>query len=117
MIRRRLQGSRRQRTAQLTLFDADGRHTQLLHAKDEPIDAPNWSPEARWLMLNCAGSLLRIRADGSGRHERIDTGPGRAMGSAHTAGVGQHRRRRHRGRARVDRRGNDPSQSPLKWSG
>src|ERR1700712_3910268 len=75
MFKRLLQGLRRQRIAQLMLVDADGAGAQVLHATDEPIEAPNWSPDGRWLVFNCAGSLYRIRADGSGRHETVDTSP------------------------------------------
>jgi len=83
MFRRLLQGLRRQRTAQLTLIDADGGRAQVLHATDEPIEAPHWSPDGHWLVFNCAGGLFRIRADGSGRHERIDTGPISDIGNDH----------------------------------
>ena len=75
MFRRLLQGLRGRRVAQLTLVDADGARAQVLHATDETIEAPHWSPDGQWLVFNGAGSLLRIRADGSGRPERIDTGP------------------------------------------
>lgn len=75
MFKRLLQGWRGKRIAQLTLVDADGGRAQVLHATDEPIEAPNWSPDGRWLVFNCAGCLFRIPADGSGRPEPVDTGP------------------------------------------
>lgn len=37
------------------------------------IEAPNWSPDGRWLMVNAGGLLYRVPLD-TPRLERIDTG-------------------------------------------
>ena len=85
MFKRWLQGWRRQRIAQLTIVDADGANPRVLHATDDPIEAPHWSPDGRWLVFNCAGRLYRIRADGSAPHQAIDTGAVREISNDHLA--------------------------------
>ena len=40
---------------------------------DGRIEAPNWSPDGRWLMVNAGGLLYRVPLD-TPRLERIDTG-------------------------------------------
>lgn len=37
------------------------------------FEAPNWSPDGRWIVVNAAGHLYRVEASG-GDPERIDTG-------------------------------------------
>ncbi len=38
------------------------------------IEAPNWTPDGRWLIYNSGGRLWRLAPDGSGESEQIDTG-------------------------------------------
>ncbi len=58
--------------AELTIIDIDGSR-QIIFTAQEVIEAPNWSPDGRWLVFNCGGRLFRITVEG-GTPEEIDTG-------------------------------------------
>lgn len=58
--------------AELTVIDLAGKAEVILVA-DEVIEAPNWSPDGRFLVFNAGGKLFRIAATG-GRPEPIDSG-------------------------------------------
>ncbi|GIG70446.1 TolB family protein [Phytomonospora endophytica] len=61
--------------ARLLVGDVEGGPTRLVHeCAGSALEAPNWSPDGRWLVYNHDGLLYRIAADGSGGPERIDTG-------------------------------------------
>lgn len=46
----------------------------LVFATDQHVEAPNWSPDGRWLVVNCGGRIFRIPPTG-GRLELVDTAP------------------------------------------
>lgn len=58
--------------SELTIVDLDGA-TEVIFTADEVIEAPNWSPDGRWLVFNAGGKLFRIGTAG-GAPEPIDTG-------------------------------------------
>jgi Tol biopolymer transport system component len=58
--------------AVLEVIDLYGDRRTVLVA-DEVIEAPNWSPDGRWLVFNAGGQLFRISPEGS-TPERIPTG-------------------------------------------
>lgn len=61
--------------ARLLVGDVDGGPPRLVHeSAASALEAPNWSPDGRWLVYNHDGLLYRIAADGSGAPEPIDTG-------------------------------------------
>jgi TolB protein len=61
--------------SELRVADMATGATRLVHESRRTVyEAPNWSPDGEWLVVNAAGSLLRVPADGSGEPERIDTG-------------------------------------------
>ncbi len=67
------------RRARLLVADIDGGEPRLVHeTTGSALEAPNWSPDGRWLVYNHDGLLFRIPADarpGDGTApERIDTG-------------------------------------------
>lgn len=57
--------------SQLTVIDRRGLHCQVIHETPEHIEAPNWSPDGKWLVYNSGGRLFRIHADGSGAAQQI----------------------------------------------
>ncbi len=61
--------------AELVVASRDGASTRVICTTDRRIEAPNWSPDGRWLVLNGGGRLYRIAADGSGPATGIDTAP------------------------------------------
>ena len=61
-------------TSCLEIFDiAAGTHTVI---REFPflIEAPNWSPDGKWLLVNKGGRLFRIAPDGQGDLIPVDTG-------------------------------------------
>lgn len=60
--------------AQIWVTDVGGGSGHLRLDSDRLVEAPNWSPDGRWLVFNSEGRLWRLRADGAGPPERIDTG-------------------------------------------
>jgi Tol biopolymer transport system component len=51
----------------------DGANPRLVYETAERIEAPNWSPDGRWLVYNAGGGLYRISAEGGAPHA-IDLG-------------------------------------------
>ncbi len=57
----------------VTVMDVETRQERIVATLEGRYEAPNWSPDGRWLVLNGGGSLYRLSAAG-GTLERIDTG-------------------------------------------
>ncbi len=62
------------RRAQLMTIGIDGADKRLIYETTSSLEAPNWSPDGKWLVCNGGGALWRIAADGSGQPENIPTG-------------------------------------------
>ncbi len=61
--------------SQLRAIDVDTGEDRLVFESDRLVlEAPNWTPDGRWLICNAAGLLYRVAADGSGSIDRIDAG-------------------------------------------
>lgn len=56
------------------IYDVEARQSRIVFQSDELIEAPNWSPDGSWLMVNSDGILYRLALAGAPRLERIDTG-------------------------------------------
>lgn len=61
--------------AELVVTRRDGSAKRVVLTTDRRIEAPNWSPDGRWLIVNGGGRIYRIAADGSGSPVEIDTAP------------------------------------------
>jgi TolB protein len=59
--------------SELTIIDLDG-NAKVIFTADEVIEAPNWSPDGRWLIFNAGGRLYRIAPEG-GQPTAVETGP------------------------------------------
>jgi len=73
-ILKRLLGKPR---AQLTIIDIDGSQRRVIYETHQWIEAPNWSPDGKWLVFNGDGKLFRITAESHDVPtvpELIDTG-------------------------------------------
>jgi len=46
----------------------------LVLATDQHVEAPNWTPDGAWLVVNCAGRIFRVAPTG-GELELVDTAP------------------------------------------
>ncbi|MEI6075729.1 MAG: biopolymer transporter Tol [Verrucomicrobiota bacterium] len=63
------------RFSQMMVMAVDGSDQRIVYMTRDRIEAPNWSPDGKWLIYNSKGRLWRIRADGSNPvPEQIPTG-------------------------------------------
>jgi Tol biopolymer transport system component len=69
--------------AELTVIDVDGSDRHVVFTADEVIEAPNWTPDGRWLVFNAGGELWRVGPDGGSAPERIETGSIRQLNNDH----------------------------------
>jgi len=76
-------GAQRNRIAKLTTIAVDGSDKRVIYEVREDIQAPNWSPDGRWLVINSRGALLRILADGSANPEVISIGDVKGVNNDH----------------------------------
>ncbi len=64
--------------SKITVFDLAARSTKVVYEADEVIEAPNWSRDGSFLLVNTGGSLYRLPMGGTGeaRLEKINLGDG-----------------------------------------
>lgn len=60
--------------ARLMIADAETASVHMIAQANDLIEAPNWTPDGRWLVVNGRGRLHRIAADGSTPLMEIETG-------------------------------------------
>lgn len=58
----------------LQVYDIETHTSQVIKEFPFTVEAPNWSPDGKWLLLNKDGRLYRMAADGSTDLEEIPTG-------------------------------------------
>jgi Tol biopolymer transport system component len=66
----------------VTIVDADGRNPRVVYEGPRHFEAPNWSPDGKWLVLNAEGKLWRLPAAG-GAPEVIPTGDVKNINNDH----------------------------------
>lgn len=59
--------------SELVVASHDGETLEVIYETGELIEAPNWTPDGRWLIYNADGRLFRISPDGSIGPSRINT--------------------------------------------
>ncbi len=67
------QSSEDVRSLLLTVEIASGR-IDTVYAEDRRFEAPNWSPDGRFFVVNTGGRLYRVPADGAATRTEIPTG-------------------------------------------
>ncbi|MBK5250128.1 MAG: PD40 domain-containing protein, partial [Actinomycetales bacterium] len=61
--------------AELFVIDAETGESRLVHSSSALLfEAPNWSSDGKWLVVNGDGKLFRIAAEAGGDLEEIDLG-------------------------------------------
>jgi len=53
-------------SSQIAIFDIRDKSTRTLYQADTVWEAPNWSPDGKYLLTNSGGRLYRILVDGAG---------------------------------------------------
>ncbi|MEL6641755.1 MAG: biopolymer transporter Tol [Pseudomonadota bacterium] len=61
--------------SQLVIAHRDGRTPTVIYETGDLIEAPNWTPDGRWLIFNGDGRIWRISVDGAEGPTRINTAP------------------------------------------
>lgn len=56
------------------IFNIRTRENRIVWQTEALFEAPNWSPDGRYLLLNSDGLIYRLSPDGAGGPQRIDTG-------------------------------------------
>lgn len=58
----------------ICIVDADGENERVIYATPEHFEAPNWSPDGTYLLLNSRGRLWRLPLAGGAEPEPVPTG-------------------------------------------
>jgi TolB protein len=69
-----LLGQAQRYRSKVTIFDLARRSARVVYEADEVIEAPNWSRDGKFLLVNTGGSLYRLPVQGEARLEKIDLG-------------------------------------------
>ena len=64
--------------SKVTVFDLAARSTRVVYQADQIVEAPNWSRDGSFLLINTGGSLYRlpVNAAGEPKLEKIELGEG-----------------------------------------
>ncbi len=62
--------------SKITIYDMATHSTSTLYQADQTIEAPNWSRDGKFLMVNTGGSLYKLPLTGKPELEKIELGPG-----------------------------------------
>jgi TolB protein len=52
-------------SSKITIFDTRDRSARTVYQADSVFEAPNWSPDGKYLLVNSGGRLYRIAVDGA----------------------------------------------------
>jgi Tol biopolymer transport system component len=77
--------------SELVVASRDGAAISCIYETGELIEAPNWTPDGRWLVFNADGRLFRISPDGSEGPQRINTAPVENLNNDHVIAPGGER--------------------------
>lgn len=69
-------------TSELIIHRLSTGESTVIHTSDDVFEAPNWSPDGSWLLINSDGRLYRLPPEG-GEPELIDTGEQNAINNDH----------------------------------
>jgi Tol biopolymer transport system component len=69
------QGPSRYRS-KVTIFDLTTRQSKVVYSADQVIEAPNWSRDGKFLLVNTGGNLYRLPLAGEPKLEKIELGEG-----------------------------------------
>ena len=62
--------------SRISVFDLKTSSVRVLYTTDELFEAPNWTVDGRYLLVNSGGNLYRLAVDMEGaKPERLDVGP------------------------------------------
>ena len=59
----------------LEIYDVESRTHRVIKEFPFVVEAPNWTPDGKWLVVNRGGKLYKIAPDGSTDLQEINTRP------------------------------------------
>jgi len=62
-------GARDRKRSRISIYDLDSKSIHVVYESDKVFEAPNWSPDGKYLLSNSGGNLFRIPLDGEGAPE------------------------------------------------
>ncbi len=62
--------------SKITIFDFEARATRTVYEADQVIEAPNWSRDGKFLLVNAGGNLYRLPVTGPPELQQIHLGEG-----------------------------------------
>src|SRR5215471_8993764 len=62
--------------SKITIFDLATRQGAVRYQADQVIEAPNWSRDGKFLLVNTGGNLYRLPVEGEAKLEKLDLGAG-----------------------------------------
>ncbi len=60
--------------SKVTIFDLKSRQSKTVYEADDVVEAPNWSRDGKWLLINTGGNLYRLPVSGEPELEKINLG-------------------------------------------
>jgi Tol biopolymer transport system component len=69
--------------SKLEIYDMESGTRRVVRDFPFLIEAPNWSPDGRWLVYNSDGLLYKVASDGSGEPIHIESGIARRCNNDH----------------------------------
>ncbi len=70
--------------SRITILDIRDKSTRTVYQADTLFEAPNWSPDGKYLIVNSGGRLFRLAVDGDGnKPEPIDIDPALRLNNDH----------------------------------
>src|SRR5258705_669665 len=67
----------------VTIMNLDGSSRREIFSAARRIEAPNWSPDGKYLLWNSEGKLWKFSVPGGGEPESVDTGTIRSINNDH----------------------------------
>jgi TolB protein len=75
--------AQQQYRSRITIYDLAARTTRVVYQADQVFEAPNWSQDGKFLIVNTAGNLYRLPVEGEPKLEQINVGAGYRCNNDH----------------------------------
>jgi TolB protein len=60
--------------SRIAIYDVAAKSSRIIFTADQVWEAPNWSVDGKFLLVNSGGKLYRLSPDGAGEPRKIDVG-------------------------------------------
>lgn len=70
------QAAQRRYRSKVSIYDVVARTSRVVYEAEDVVEAPNWSRDGKFLLINTGGSLYRLPVTGERKLEKINLGEG-----------------------------------------